>query len=124
MSTLLLLAAVAAAQPQPNCKKAVTQTDMNICSGRFFKAADAAMVRQYNITAARMKQMDKGGEPTGYFAALLESQRAWLKYRDAECRLEGYSTRGGTAETMNVNGCLEQLTKQRTADLKSFLEAF
>ena len=28
------------------------------------------MVRQYNITAARMKQMDKIGEPAGYFAAL------------------------------------------------------
>lgn len=124
MFTFLVLAALAAGQPQLNCKKPVTQIDMNICSGRLYEVADAAMVRQYNITAARMKQMDKIGEPAGYFAALHESQRAWLKYRDAQCRWEGYSTRGGQAEAMNVNGCLEQLTKQRTADLKSFLEAF
>ena len=123
MLSVLIAAAVAAA-PQPNCKNPQTQTDMNICSGRAFKAADTVMTRQYDIAVGRMKQMDKGGEPTGYFAALLESQRAWLKFRDAQCRLEGYTTRGGTAEALNVNGCLEQLTRQRTKDLKSFLEAF
>jgi uncharacterized protein YecT (DUF1311 family) len=119
----VLMAAALAAAPQPNCKNPQTQADMNICSGRAFKAADAAMTRQYNIAAARMKRIDAEAEP-GYFAALLDSQRAWLKFRDAQCRLEGYTTRGGTAEALNVNGCLEQLTRQRTKDLKSFLEAF
>jgi uncharacterized protein YecT (DUF1311 family) len=82
------------------------------------------MVRQYNLIAARMRQMDKDGEPTGYFNALLESQRAWLKYRDAQCRFEGYLVRGGTAEPLMVNGCQEQLTKKRTQDLKSLLESY
>ena len=122
MFSLLLAAAVAATQPQPNCKEPQTQIDMNICSGHAFKAADAEMSRQYRVVATAMKKMD--AREQGYFSALLNSQRTWLKYRDAHCRLEGYRTRGGTAETMNVSGCLEELTKLRTKELASLLEVF
>ena len=116
------MVAVAAAQLQPNCKDPQTQVDMNICASREYAASDAMMTRQYNILAARMKQMDV--EEPGYFAALLKSQRTWLQFRESQCRFEGYLTRGGTAEPLNVSGCLNELTKNRTADLKSLLEAF
>jgi uncharacterized protein YecT (DUF1311 family) len=123
MFSILTAAAVVATQPQPNCKDPQTQMEMNTCSSEAYKIADAAMSRQYNIVAARMKRMDAETEP-GYFAALLESQRAWLKFRETQCSFEGYLVRGGTAEPLMVNGCLEQLTKKRTEDLKSLLEAF
>ena len=123
MFSVLFAAAIAAGQPQPNCENPQTQTDMNICSRRAYEAADAVMTRQYSTAAARMKQMDMEAEP-GYFAALLQSQRAWLKFRDAQCRLEGYVTRGGSAEWLNENMCLLDLTQKRTDELKSFLEAF
>ena len=122
MVSFFIMVAVAATQPQPNCKGPKTQLEMNFCSGEAYKAADAAMGRQYKILAAQTKKID-GGKPD-FFPALLASQRAWLKYRDAQCRLEGYRTRGGTAEPMNVNGCLEELTKARTEELKSLSEVF
>jgi len=82
------------------------------------------MALQYNIVAARMKQMDAGLDRTydkrpGYFAAFLESQRAWLKFRDAHCVVEGYYARGGSMEPLMVNTCLEEVTKQRTEQLRS-----
>jgi uncharacterized protein YecT (DUF1311 family) len=120
--SVFMIAAAAAAGSQPNCKHPTTDFDMNICSGRDYSTADAAMTHEYRIVAAKMRQMDK--EQSGYFSALLESQRAWLKFRDAQCRLEGYRTRGGTAERLNVNGCLWDLTKHRTEELKSLAEAF
>ena len=97
---------------------------MTICSGRDLKASDAAMTRQYNVVAARMKLMDAELDRTydkrpGYFAALLEGQRAWLRFRDANCITEGYFARGGSMEPMLVNSCLEELTKQRTEQLRS-----
>jgi uncharacterized protein YecT (DUF1311 family) len=118
----ILLAAAVAAQQQPNCKDPETQSDMNICSARDFRAADAAMSRQYDVVVARMKQMDTSSGGTyddrpSYFAALLESQRAWLKFRDSYCVVEGYYARGGTMEPLLVNTCLEQVTKQRTDQL-------
>lgn len=117
-----LMVAVVAAQPQPNCKDPQTQVDMNICASREYAASDAMMTRQYKMLAARMKQMDV--EEPGYFAALLKSQRTWLQFRDAQCRFEGYLTRGGTAESLNASGCLNEATKNRTVELKSLLEAF
>jgi len=117
-----VLIAVAAGAAQPNCKDPQTEIDMNICASRAFKGADVRMTRQYNLIAARMKKMDAG--EAGYFGALLESQRAWLKYREAQCRFEGYTTHGGTAESLNVDACRIDLTDKRTKDLKSLLEAF
>src|SRR5947209_20365712 len=98
MINLLLFAAMATAQPRPDCKNAMTQADMNICSGRDASASDAAMTRAYNRTAAMMRRMDRGldrksDKRPGYFDALLASQRSWLKYRDAECLIERFSAR-------------------------------
>ena len=56
--------------------------------------------------------------PNSKEKALLASQRAWISYRDAQCELEGFSMRGGTAEPLMVSSCLETLTKQRTEELK------
>ena len=125
----LLIAAAVAAQAEPDCKDPQTQADMNICSGRAFKVADAAMTVEYNAVVARMKKMDVGfdrGFDTrpGYYAALLDSQRAWLKFRDAECVVEGYYARGGTMEPLMVSSCLEEVTKQRTEQLSSLDKMF
>ena len=108
--------------PKSYCQNPQTQEGMNFCSGRAYVAADVIMTRRYNVLAVQMKRMD--GQESGYFASLLESQRTWLKFRDAQCLLEGYRTRGGTAEAMNINGCMEQMTKRRTEELESLSEAF
>ena len=120
----LLIAAAVAAQQQPDCKDPVTQQDMNICSARDFRAADALMNREYEVVVARMKKMDQTLDRTidsrpGYYQALLDSQRAWLKFRDSYCVVEGYYVRGGSMEPMVVSSCYEELTKQRTEQLRN-----
>ena len=100
------------------------QTDMGMQAGAAARTADAAMNAQYRATMAQMKKMDAlGPQPdatTGpiYQNALLAAQRAWLAYRDAECRVEGYEFRGGSAEGMAHAQCLADLTKARTKELK------
>ena len=129
MLNVLMLVAAAAVQQAPDCKDPQTQADMNICSGIAYKAADAVMSREYEVVAARMKTMDSNagqiddGRP-GYFAVFLDSQRAWLKFRDAECVVEGYYARGGTLEPLLVSSCFEELTKQRTDQLQSLDKMF
>jgi uncharacterized protein YecT (DUF1311 family) len=72
-----------------------------------------------------MKQRDgqdgSRGGGFGYAAALLESQRAWLKFRDTQCVIEGGQYAGGSAQGMTVAGCRTDLTKARTAQLKSMI---
>lgn len=127
--SLLAFALAAQADPETDCKDPQTQTDMNMCSGRAFRTADLAMNRQWDVVSkvmqARDKTLDQSSDNRpGYFATLLESQRAWLKFRDAQCTAEGYYARGGTMEPLLFNTCAEGLTEQRTKQLRELAEQY
>ena len=110
----LLLAAPAAAQ---------TQGQMNARAGAAWKAADAAMTAQWTRSYAYMKRLDaqdrSRGGGFGYAAALLESQRAWLRFRDAQCTVEGGRFAGGSLQPMTRANCLAQMTRERTTQLRA-----
>jgi len=103
------------------------QQEMNICAHRDFLIADAKLNAQWKKTRAKMKaldadfaeyQPDGDGRP-GWFQSLLAAQRAWLTYRDAHCRVDGYTARGGSLEPLLVSTCKTALTNARTAELES-----
>jgi len=138
----LLLHSAEPPVPGWNCDDPMVQQEMNWCAGQDYAAADAQLNAQWKITAAVMKERDAGmtadfgpinpSTPrehaearmayTGHFQSLLEAQRAWLAYRDAQCRLEGYAFFGGSAQPMIVSGCLAMLTRQRTQELRDLTE--
>jgi uncharacterized protein YecT (DUF1311 family) len=129
MIGLLALAAAAAGAGAPKCSSPQTQLEINICAGEDFKKADAALNRQWAATSALMRAQDKAaytpkdGRP-GYYQALLDAQRAWLKFRDAQCRVEGFAMRGGSAESMTVSTCLAGVTRARTKQLKDMAAGY
>ncbi|MFV0622978.1 lysozyme inhibitor LprI family protein [Sphingomonas sp. ac-8] len=116
-----LLAAAAAV----SCANPQTQAEMTRCAGQAYQAADAAMTRQWKTTYAYMKGRDarnsSRGGGFGYAPALLESQRAWLKFRDTQCVIEGGEFAGGSAQPMAQAQCKVRLTRQRTAQLQSLV---
>lgn len=102
-----------------------TQADMNRSAGTSYAQADAAMTAQWKRTYAYMKRRDaqdgSRGGGFGFAATLLESQRAWLKFRDTQCVIEGGQYAGGSAQGMTIAGCRTNLTRARTAQLKSMI---
>jgi uncharacterized protein YecT (DUF1311 family) len=101
---------------------------MNFCAAQEYHRADDAMNAQWKVTSAEMKRRDaEWDEPRddrpGHFSSLLEAQRAWLKYRDAHCRGEGYLFRGGSMEPFMHATCMASLTEDRTSQLKTLIEA-
>jgi len=110
----LLFAAPAAAQ---------TQAQMTANAQRNYRFADATMTTAWQATLAAMKRRDAAqstrGGGFGYAAALLASQRAWLRFRDAECVIEGAEFAGGTAQPMARAQCLARLTNARTDQLRT-----
>jgi uncharacterized protein YecT (DUF1311 family) len=92
-----------------------------------YQAADAALNAQYRRTLAQAQRLDRGVRPTDggptYAAALLAAQRAWLAFRDAECRVEGYQYRGGSAQGMVHRQCLTDLTRTRTTQLRTLQQS-
>lgn len=127
----MIFAAVllAGATPALACVDPVTQLDMNLCAHRDYERADTALNAQWRKAVAIMKGRDKdAGVPTDkrptYSAALLDAQRAWLRYRDSECRVQGYAMRGGSAESMVISGCLTDLTNKRIQQLKDLEQGY
>lgn len=119
----------AAASAGASCDNAMTQADINVCMAQDYRTADGELNRQWGLNVAAAKAQDKTGvaqtdKRPGYYATLLESQRAWLKFRDAQCRIEGYAMRGGSAEPMVVSGCLAGLTRERSKQLKDMLSPY
>ncbi len=115
------------ARDQTDCSDPTTQQAMNYCASRDFRAADAALNRQWQDTAARMRRLDANiasddARPT-YFAQLLEAQRAWLRFRDGHCASVGYQARGGSLEPLLIATCRAELTRERTRQLEE-LEDF
>ena len=130
---LPLLLQSADAYPECDAKAAAMglQQEMNICAHRDFLTADAAMNAQWRLTRAHMQERDAQWDPAwdagqgasegarpGYFATLLEAQRAWIAFRDAHCRSEGYDARGGSLEPLLVSTCKTRLTQARTEQLR------
>jgi len=109
-----------------DCDNPLQQQEMNWCAGQDYKEADRKLNRQWKRAAATMKARDAdwrnadlpdSGRP-GFFASLLEAQRAWLRFRDAHCRIKGYEARGGSLEPLLVSTCKTALTKARTEQLR------
>lgn len=102
-----------------------TQAATNRTAGSSYAAVDAAMTAQWKRTYAYMKGRDaqdtSRGGGFGYAAALLESQRAWLKFRDTECVIEGAQYLGGSQQGPTTAGCRIDLTRARIAQLKGMI---
>lgn len=120
----LMLAVSAIGCAAPN-----DQTTLNICAGQSASAADKAMNAQWRTTLAFMHKEDKqaagdGSRASGpsYSDALLASQRAWLQYRDSECRMESYAARGGSMQPMLEAQCQGRLTQARSRQLAQFVK--
>jgi uncharacterized protein YecT (DUF1311 family) len=122
-AALLLITQASTAQATDPCDDPQTQQAMNACSAREFTAADATLNEQWALTVAEMKDLDRAlpeggdGQP-GYYDALLAGQRAWLAYRDAECRSESFFTRGGSLQPTLEMQCKTYLTELRTEQLR------
>ncbi|MBN9505010.1 MAG: DUF1311 domain-containing protein [Altererythrobacter sp.] len=126
-AALLLAQAGASTADEPiNCDKALTQLEMNRCAARDFESSDAALNAQWAETAARMKALDaqidrEHDKQPGYFDTLLNGQRAWLTFRDAQCLSESFLARGGSLQPMMNAQCKTYLTELRIQQLRDLV---
>lgn len=93
------------------CDVPETTVEMIECASQDLKGADGVLNETYR---ARMNDADELGRDL-----LRTAQRAWIKFRDAECDHERDSARGGTLAPVLQISCLTHLTKRRTNDLRS-----
>ena len=110
-AALWALGASAVAAQDADCVRTPTQFDINVCAGRAAQAADDELNRLWKIVKPRADARGEG-------QALLEAQRAWLKYRDATCEMERASYGAGSMAPAAFAMCIERLTLERNAALR------
>lgn len=97
-----------------NCNsKAVSPVDIHGCIGSEIKLQDARLNVAYkavlaDVTPARAKQ-------------LLEAQRSWIKFRDANCNFY-LDPEGGTIAPVRAGLCEMNLTASRAKELEDYLK--
>jgi uncharacterized protein YecT (DUF1311 family) len=110
---LLLMNSFAFAQEQKNnpCADAQTQTEMNICWGKEYKAADAQLNAAYREFTSKLNPEET--------AQLKTAQLAWIKFRDANCEFVADQYKGGSIRPMIAAMCLADVASARTSELKA-----
>jgi uncharacterized protein YecT (DUF1311 family) len=98
------------------CDDPQTQADMNYCAKYSFERADGELNDVYGRLKAGYSQY---AEPK---AALVKAQRAWVAFRDAECKQDEAAVDGGSAAPMIVLQCNARLTIARTDQLQERLQ--
>jgi uncharacterized protein YecT (DUF1311 family) len=122
MIAIALLLAQAAEMPF-TCDPPRGQSEQTRCGNEDYRAADRELNAQWRKTLAHQRMLDKAnltdsdGLPT-YVDGLTRSQRAWIAFRDAQCRWEGLGLRGSGGPQLEAE-CLARMTRERTTYLQT-----
>ena len=83
---------------------------MVTCAEAAYAAADRRLNRSY-AAAREALAAEQGG------TLLLDAQRLWLKFRDADCRVVAHHTRGGLLARFLWFSCLADHSERRATAL-------
>lgn len=101
----------------PSVAQAQSQHEMNEQALNEFKAADAELNKVYKKLVSKIDAESK--------TKLLNSQKAWIKFRDAEAELiADFNARGGSMAPLIYHGEKASLTEERTKQLLELLKQY
>ncbi|MCU0117073.1 lysozyme inhibitor LprI family protein [Pseudomonas sp. B2M1-30] len=115
-----LLLPVSAVYAQDDCTQVSSSLEMLPCSESAKKSADTQLNVSYQQLMARLETQYRADPALGsaYAAKVKESQRAWLKLRDANCPLEAFEIETGQpAYVTTVNLCIARMSRDRSVFL-------
>jgi uncharacterized protein YecT (DUF1311 family) len=115
LAALLLAGAPALlkAQEKEFCPEGRTQLDMTYCAGEELARADSLLNANYQALVRTL-------EPHRV-RALREAQRAWIRFRDAECAFQESEVRGGSMAPMVYALCEAELSEARAEEFARLL---
>ena len=99
-----------------DCDNANDQATMNQCAAQQHAAADTELNALYQQISMRLK-----GQPDRK-KLLVETQRAWIAFRDAECTFSASGVEGGSLFPLVYSNCTTDLTKARVQTFKNYLK--
>ena len=99
-----------------DCANASDQATMNQCAGQEFKSTDKELNAMYQQIIGRLKDNPDRKK------LLVGAQRAWIGFRDTECKFSASGVEGGSVYPLIYSNCLTTVTKARIEALKQYLK--
>ncbi|MBA5979677.1 lysozyme inhibitor LprI family protein [Pseudomonas sp. MD195_PC81_125] len=99
-----------------DCANASDQATMNQCAGQEFKSTDKELNAMYQQIIGRLKDNPDRKK------LLVGAQRAWIGFRDTECKFSASGVEGGSVYPLIYSNCLTAVTKARIEALKQYLK--
>jgi uncharacterized protein YecT (DUF1311 family) len=96
------------------CNQPQTQAEMTYCAGQTAKQEDDELNSVY-------QELRKELDGTDREERLIDAQLAWISFRDADCAYVASQFEGGSQQPQVTNDCIARLTRQRTTQLKEYL---
>jgi uncharacterized protein YecT (DUF1311 family) len=128
----ILIAQPMSALPSPCTERPESQRQMNDCAAFKYEVADAHLNSVYGkemqymaddlVRARKALDQTRIKDEQSEIASLKDAERAWLSYRDVQCKAASQRYEGGSMRPMIYSQCLTTLTEHRIADLKSVYE--
>jgi uncharacterized protein YecT (DUF1311 family) len=112
----LLLALWSTSSFALDCKNAVTTPDINECAAAGQKQIEAKLNQTYQGV---LKSLDDDKETK---KALVAAQRAWVKFREADCKAVYQRSSGGTIRTVMYIGCMQNRAETRIKELEDYTQ--
>lgn len=103
-----------------DCQKAETTPELNECAARQQKAVELKLNQTYQQALKSLQQPDT--EMDKFSATrqkLIEAQRAWVKFREADCEAVYLQHVSGSIRNLMFTGCLQKHAERRIEDLKA-----
>lgn len=121
MKSAILTAAVVLAMPafafaQDECANAKDQATMNECFDVSFRKTDKKLNELYKQIETRLK------DDANTKKLLVQAQRDWNKFRDAECGFQTAGAAEGSMMPMLIAQCMDGLTQSRVKDFEGYLK--
>ncbi|VEP17303.1 conserved hypothetical protein [Hyella patelloides LEGE 07179] len=98
-----------------NCDRPVTQIELNNCAHLEYQEVDLKLNQVYQ----QLREKRQNPEPE---KQLINTQLAWLKFRDLNCEYAANRYQGGSMQTLIYSSCLTRLTQERIQHLESYLK--
>ena len=97
-----------------DCANRPNEQALRECLSLEYERADSDMSLLYKRVLSELPSDRKSG--------MIESQRAWIKFRDAACAFVGDDRKGGSSQGWVIAICKTQITEERTIHLKKQID--
>jgi len=104
-----------------DCLNATNAREELYCAASELQKVDNELNRLYQRALRRLdRPNDEYADYHGARRALTEGQRAWVKFKKADCEVPGYLNLKGSSQSNEMVSCELKHTKNRIVDLSAY----